>query len=234
MTKRGNPYFRGDIIVFCSQSLGGAHGAPISEYSLRERTDMSAIHCASTEMPDQNWSAVRDFIYPFGGCLHPMIERMRDRGLNPAVIHLNYSGSHSNSWYANRVAYAAWAVARLADLDAPNVRAIVTKQGEADAAVGPNGGDTWQNNWTAVIATLRGALALPVLPVVVGMVNDNYYPPNFDCPFLASTRASQEAFIAADGHAIGVYLNGQTYVDGIHEDYTSATRTGRALANAIS
>jgi putative copper export protein len=153
---------------------------------------------------------------------------MRDRGWNPALAQYSVAGTHSSYWNTNKATVASFLSGAIAQLTQPNIRAMVWYQGEHDAIDGP--GTTWQTNVAATVLAIRTAVSKPTLPLVVVKIPSNY---QYVMPYLTATRASQDAFVAADGHATMVETPSPTYIDSLHLTQASIDVTARLIINAI-
>jgi hypothetical protein len=153
---------------------------------------------------------------------------MRDRGWNPALAQYSVAGTHSSYWNTNKTTIASFLSTKIGELVQPNIRAIVWYQGEHDAIDGP--GNTWQANVSATVSAIRTAVSKPVLPLVVVKIPSNYL---YVMNYLTATRASQDAMVAADGHATMVETPTPTYIDGLHLTQASIDVTARLIINAI-
>lgn len=218
MIRRANPYYRPETLLFCSQSNGLAFGSASTAWPPRELTDVSSAWYNNY----YGWTSLTGIVANDhkGSICHCLMGLMRNRGKVPVIIHRGVAGSHSSYFATNAAEIAANLAEQYATLTEPTLKALVWFQGETDSFDGP--GTTWDDNVATCVAAIRSAFGV-TLPVVLVKTPVTYTAET--APYLAETRAAQDAFVASDGHATAVEDPSPTFVDGVHLDFASLRRT---------
>jgi hypothetical protein len=244
--RRGNPFFRSDVVLLCSASYGINSGSPIEgNWPLDQYTDMSAIHCATNYtgqfMPDDNWSTIRKWVGGYGGYMYGIVWEMRCRGLNPAICHISMPGTMSSVWLANANTFAIRMQDRVnsGQITEPRIGWIVVDSGTGDAS-SESDHSSFLSNWTTVLSTIRSTVtgSLNAKLVVLETPKNAYAPGgNSGQPYEAEVNA-QKATLVANEIAAGRYaaiarMGNPVYVDQWHPDYASDVLISRNIVSAM-
>jgi hypothetical protein len=126
-------------------------------------------------------------------------------------------------------AIPTWA-ARLAELSEIRSVTLAIHQGEDETLTG----NPWRAVWEESVALIRAGLSLPSLRVGVVQIPTVYVPDTHMSTLIHmdDVRAEQDALVAADANAFLIDPGIATTVDGIHHDYTAATRIARGFVAA--
>jgi hypothetical protein len=149
-----------------------------------------------------------------GGTWLSLGNRLRQRGLNPAIASYLVQGTDSGQWVANMTTGWAWltqVVAWAALLKNTRSVSVVVYQGENNAVSTPLC-NQWATDWATVMAAVRAAFAAYTVRLVVVRLPASYVAQ----PYVPEVRGQQDTYVASDALSGLIEPTSPTYEDGTH------------------
>jgi len=226
-----------DVYLLTGQSNGAAFGALRSAWPQCEGYDAGILFAndlcnyGNPITLDEMSPAMSGSWDPVGGFATALGVAARNVGQSPAVFVAAWGGASAEQCQTNLIGSGIpfW-IARIAELSEIRSVTLAIHQGEDETLTG----NPWRAVWEESIALIRAGLSLPNLRVGVVQIPTAYVPDTYMATLIHidDVRAEQAALVAADANAFQIDPGIATTVDGIHHDYTTATRIARGFVAA--